>query len=762
MRGSRHSSLGACLNAEGIESKEKMGSKLCVLFVYLCCTYSAISISGENSTLTLISLLPARPDQLEEDTSLYLAGRMAVDLINHRTDLLPDLKVELVEVHSGCEQISNTTFNLLDALRSNQPFGIAGPLCSESSKLISTLNSNNFLLPSVHIAGIVERKSPLTFAMLPSILHFVHASLSFNTRNNWNRIAVMFDESSLFYRSIANTVRSKVVPEAAQNVLITSVHNNIIPFDTIVEERIRIIYLLVGPKFMRNVLCIALHKSISYPAYQWVIIARSDTDLRPVQVQFQGRQYNCNSTQMNSAANRAIFMHYNVNLFDETKSTDTNLTTKEFTDIYQDLLNHHNISISRKDYLVSVYFDSLWAFAFALNNSRADLLDIGLQLSDISYKMHGGIEILRRYLSQVRFEGLSGTIDFQLSNESAVEREIIIYLLREDTLIPIESWNDMTSQLYSLINITIDHIEDTFTKFGEVVIVVQWLLFLILMVDVLGLAFLVLLHILTIVYRNSPSVKATSLKITQFAFIGCYLCSFSSIFLSITEIKGLPPHIKCSLNHVLSCILAIGLTMIFSTICAKTWRLYRIFVHYLDPGTAVSNKFLAVFILVTTSIELIIVIAWLIKDPLYYTVIPFPQLAKRRITCIANNYFTWFPIVVSYNGFFIVLAMFLALLCHRIPNKEFRTNSIITLVYIISPIIIIGCGIFFTSPPNLNINRGFLALSLMILLIVYCTAFLLFFLPLYPVFKGKLQSRKSVNRNRKSSSCSTAPLDHFY
>ena len=51
-------------------------------------------------------------------------------------------------------------------------------------------------------------------------------------------------------------------------------------------------------------------------------------------------------------------------------------------------------------------------------------------------------------------------------------------------------------------------------------------------------------------------------------------------------------------------------------ICAKTWRLYRIFVHYLEPGYFLRSGSLIAFTLLLVSVDIVLCVLWTAIDPM--------------------------------------------------------------------------------------------------------------------------------------------------
>ena len=108
-----------------------------------------------------------------------------------------------------------------------------------------------------------------------------------------------------------------------------------------------------------------------------------------------------------------------------------------------------------------------------------------------------------------------------------------------------------------------------------------------------------LLRIISTVKYKHPSIKASSPILNHFIFMGCYVWTAVSI-IYIIVLKTLSSideliYASCCLA-VFAWLLPVGWTLIFGTLIANTWRIYKIFIHFRDPGHLISNKVLIIFV----------------------------------------------------------------------------------------------------------------------------------------------------------------------
>ena len=106
-------------------------------------------------------------------------------------------------------------------------------------------------------------------------------------------------------------------------------------------------------------------------------------------------------------------------------------------------------------------------------------------------------------------------------------------------------------------------------------------LFLLVILTLFLAAFL--LHILSMIKRKHPSIKAATPLLNHFIFFVCYIWTAASI-LYILIVKTLNygddrAYANCC-HAIWVWLIPIGMTLTIGTLFTKTWRIYKIFVHF--------------------------------------------------------------------------------------------------------------------------------------------------------------------------------------
>ena len=335
------------------------------------------------------------------------------------------------------------------------------------------------------------------------------------------------------------------------------------------------------------------------------------------------------------------------------------------------------------------------------------------------------------------FEGLSGRIEFD-SQTGYVDRIVDIYQINDGSVDLVAYYN--AGDIVAL-NQTSDFISSSFVI--ETISVTAPLPAAIVFIVLTLVAMLLLLvtQILSIIHHKFRSVKAASPNLNHLAYAGCYILVVAVVSFTVIKSFEISSQTQCHLWHVLNAATFTGSTLIFGIVLAKTWRLYRILVHFLNPGRLISDRILFIFTLLLATFDVAVNAIWIAIDPFTPTVIEVSSSDNTVVVhehCSANSYFLWFGILAGYNLILMLASVWLAILCHQAPapKKEFQSNSVIFLVYSLSLILIVGLTGYFLSPST-NILLEFVSLCLTLLFALFFIFVLLFLPPILPLLKHK-------------------------
>ena len=136
-------------------------------------------------------------------------------------------------------------------------------------------------------------------------------------------------------------------------------------------------------------------------------------------------------------------------------------------------------------------------------------------------------------------------------------------------------------------------------------------------------------------------------------------------------------------------------------VTVKTWRLYRIFMHYLNPGKFLSNSALTLAVLLLTSIDVAIAIIWTVVDPMEfrYNEIFLRSGSRNEILLQPECYYNlvWLVLVFLFKAALLVALIVLTVLTRNLPNATttFTTHPLRIFTYVFSVVSVIGFAIYY-------------------------------------------------------------------
>ena len=631
---------------------------------------------------TDLYLLQLHSCMVNTTTEMTRAGQLAVEEVNGQIDLLPGYTLKLLESEqSECVSTEDNSFIInyvSEVFHSGKcVVGVIGPGCSDvqACEFISAFSAKEKVaLVNLHLTESPTGGVPYSFGLLETTEVLANTVLQLVKENNLSRLLVVHemtvDSIGLHFEDLRRnsstkeniTVKLSVIDSLNQSIL-----------NLIKENDLRTIVAFASHKKIGRLLCIAQQKGLVYPHYQWIFVNRGGS-LRDVLLE---EQYPCTADQISRAANGTLFIQHR--LTPQSNST-------------QDSVKSKNIQLLGSP-LTALYYDSVWAFSLALNLS----LPVRRQKNDTSRTCSNRVP--KEELLHVDFTGMSGKIRFDSLTHN-VRRLVDISQVVENTTHLVAYYNqetglitDTTShqyiQTYKYIRVGVA------TPLGASVLCII-LTTVLLTITIVG-------QVLAFVYRQEKVIRASSPKLVQLACIGCYLISAGNYIFVVRNWSDYHPNhsINCAFSRVVETLVPVGFTLLFGAILTRTWRIYRIFVHYRKPGQFLSDFTLIAIVITLAAVDIVLVSIWSIVDPYKWTVdrrtihkITLTQV-REEVHCYTDNYLEWFVVVISFNAIIMALMLLVAVLTQRrIPKalQDFNTRQIIVTIYLLSII----CGLGFT------------------------------------------------------------------
>ena len=742
------------------------------------------SAIDKNKTIYILSLLPY-PDplfnpSLRDGPSISLALDMARDQINNQTELLPDYHIELIHDDSGCEYTTKAYVAFIrNAFYGNNVVGIIGSGCSKSILPLGILTSSEQMgIVTIHGGGnpLLSNRSAYHYALSSQGSNdlFYVTGISLMKASSWTRVGVLIDNIQGEQFSSTNVVRLRDIIASLLTTdtkhfsidILPTVDKMFVPLGDIIRKGLRVNVLFTPVEITQRVLCLAMRQDMVYDAYQWIVNSNSfDEVAKDVVFTYNQQLYNCSEREMKIVAlNQVFFFNLRFSALNETApSTYSKYSFSEFDSLFRERIEKYNSQsgvINRSNISHSVrstyFYDTLWAWSVVLD--RVTKKNPSLDLTKYEYGNIAFSDLLLEEFYSLDFQGISGRIKFD-NNTGFVTRALSVFQV--DNGKPNEvAYYDPEEGF--ILTKQIKFIPDSFPD--KIKIVRTEAVAVFIFIALLQLITLVILHILTLKHRRCPSIRASSLKLHQIVYCGCYIFAFLLLLLTaegLGQFDDTTFKVVCNINW--AWLFPISFTLTFGTVAVRTWRLYRIFTHYRKPSRFIGDYYLMTFVLMLLLVDIVVATIWMIADPLrvkysLYRSLEEVTLFQVRVRqCVNYNYAVFNGIMFGLRVALVVGVLVLTILTRNIKNQSFTTKSLRVLVYLFSIIMLVGFVTYFISlSSNPLSSLAFISIVLTLNFMLLLFIILIFLPPLMPLLREKiyptlkrLELKKSTNPKEK-------------
>ena len=745
--------------SQRIYSVEKMFPTLVATLLVECIIVGSLIGTGCGTDTEHINFLVLLSFEINESFSeqpsytdgpeLLPAVELAVDQINQQQDLLSGYSVNITVANAPCNLKNYALVKFVDAFfHSGTRFaGIVGPTCSDETEVLSAITGKDVVsIINFHIASsqrLTNRNQyGYSFGTVGSTHSHIELFIPLMKKNEWNSVAVLYEESkivflsaySLFVKELAHGFpKGKISP----SVPISKVD---MPLSLITDHHVRVIFVLSSPDLAAQILCLISrdYPQLTYPTYQFLFIGVPTVNI-PAKFTFNKHRYECSVKEMMQIMEGFLVAY-------------TQLSQAENLVSGNEYSKHFNERVNSTTYeWANPTYDAVWSLALALNNSIPKL---NINLSEYSYGMQEATNIIRDEVVKLSFQGASGYISF--NNETGYttsSADLYQWIHNELILVAI----------YGEHELSIPTLEDgafVESSFESVEVLVHpALASLCLLLGAVAFILIIVAHIVTLTYHNFPAIRASSYRIGQLAFTGCYIivvCFICFTAQKAASVSAIDITLLCEIQ--VWCI-PLGLTLILGTVAAKTWRLYRIFVHLEEPGMLLSDQLLIFAVLLLAAVDIVLCAIWTSQFPfsvLHHETITDDNKIEVQVECSSDHYHLWFGVLTLYQGLIMFFALILALLTKSIRHESFKTKSVTLLVYTLTVTLYLGYPMYFilnNGKGFASVNASYAVLSLTYIAVLYLCFTLLFFPPILSLMRVKLFHK--VPRLRSFSAINT-------
>ena len=684
------------------------------------------------------------------------AIQLAVKEINEQYNFLRGHQLEVIPVRVPMCDLNEGNLQFVKSVeRNTHILGSVGYICQNLDQHFVHLLKHKEISaiqiaahkPPVTTAEYSRSGSHLQYSILPSLQSTARAAVRLMQTLDWKRVAVVSNRNFII-QQLEFVKEAEMYSIEVALILQSGCDSTLKQLQTF---GIKIIVLFLSPTETVDILCCAYLHGFNWPHYAWILMETNS--LNELSNISKMCSENCNTSVIN-AMNKTVLIRQNIFAPKKNYILPSGMNYSNYYNTYLDELEEAATELNatlQSNLYANVLYDSIWAFALSLNRSLNILKERNLSLINISHAKSEILDILEEQLSELSFHGATGFLNFSRSNVAALQTTTELFQFHYSHYVTIGSYDFtldiLQLNLTTLSDVPTDQLNHIYVSYPTSLAAILFILILLCFI------LTTLLTLLYVHYRKQPSIKATSTSLSACLFIGCYFLLATSFITTFTNTYHNEKLFRESFAYqVFACtcglyLLNIGADLIFATIIAKTLRLYHIFNKFGKASQLCSDRCLFVFILITVSVKVVLLVLWTSLDVNYIAfdeqVISqsVPPYILKISRCQSNYLELWIGIVFGYSLLLNLIMIALAVLTRKIERKHFNESTIICkLSFLLFMIWIITVSLWFVFLYSDSINLRRLCFDVAgILSVISCHSVLI--LPkIYPLVRHSCSS----------------------
>uniref|UniRef100_A0A8K9WLG1 Gamma-aminobutyric acid (GABA) B receptor, 1b n=1 Tax=Oncorhynchus mykiss TaxID=8022 RepID=A0A8K9WLG1_ONCMY len=615
------------------------------------------------------------------------SAQMALDLVNKRTDILPEYELELIHYDSMCDP-GEATKLLYDLLYTEPIKMVLMPGCSSVSTLVAeAARMWNLIVLSYGSSSPAlsnRQRFPTFFRTHPSATLHNPTRVQLFQKWKWTKIATIQQTTEVFTSTLddleARTKEAGIEISVRQSFLTDPAP----AVKNLKRQDARIIVGLFYETEARKVFCEVYKEKLYGKKYVWFLIGWYADNWFKI----KDPSINCTVEQMTEAVEGHVTTEI-VMLNPETVRGASNLTSQEFLNQLMSKLGGKNPEETGGFQEAPLAYDAVWALALALNKTVGPLKAKGRRLEDFNYNNRDITAEIYRALNTSSFEGVSGHVVFDAQGSRMAW-----------TLI-----EQLQGGSYKKIGY-FDSTKGNLSWYGND----KWI---------------------------GEYIQNSQPYLNNMTAVGCMM-ALAAVFP-----LGLDGHHIHRKQFPVVCqfrlwLLGLGFSLAYGSMFTKIWWVHTVFTKKDDKKE--KRKHLEPWKLYATVgvllvIDVLSLMIWQIVDPLHITVEKFVREAPKGDLdvliqpllehCSSDKMNTWLGVVYGYKGLLLLLGIFLAYETKSISTEKINDHRAVGMaIYNVSVLCMITAPV--TMILSSQQDASFAFASLAIVFSVYITLVVLF------------------------------------
>ncbi|XP_023658348.1 gamma-aminobutyric acid type B receptor subunit 1 isoform X3 [Paramormyrops kingsleyae] len=665
------------------------------------------------------------------------SAQMALELVNKRTDILPDYELEMIYYDSMCDP-GEATKLLYDLLYTEPIKIVLMPGCSSVSTLVAeAARMWNLIVLSYGSSSPAlsnRQRFPTFFRTHPSATLHNPTRVQLFQKWKWTKIATIQQTTEVFTSTLDDLEQR--VKEAGIEISVRQsfLTDPAVAVKNLKRQDARIIVGLFYETEARKVFCEVFKEKLYGKKYVWFLIGWYADNWFKI----KDPSIDCTVENMTEAVEGHVTTEI-VMLNPETVRGASNLTSQEFLEQLMFRLGGKNPEETGGFQEAPLAYDAVWALALALNKTVGPLREKGRRLEDFNYNNQDITAEIYRALNTSSFEGVSGHVVFDAQGSRMAWT--LIEQLQGGSYKKIGYYDSTKGNLSWYGN-------DKWIGPGppaDQTVVIEEFRFLsqklFASVSVFaGLGILLGIVCLTFNIYNSKVryIQNSQPYLNNITAVGCMM-ALAAVF--PLGMDGLHVHraqfpVVCQFRLWL---LGLGFSLAYGSMFTKIWWVHTVFTkkddkkekrkQHLEPWKLYAT------VGVLLAVDVLSLMIWQIVDPLHITIEKFTKEAPKGDLdvliqpllehCNSEKMNTWLGVVYGYKGLLLLLGIFLAYETKSISTEKINDHRAVGMaIYNVAVLCMITAPV--TMILSSQQDASFAFASLAIVFSVYITLVVLF------------------------------------
>ncbi|KAG7475405.1 gamma-aminobutyric acid type B receptor subunit 1-like isoform X2 [Solea senegalensis] len=665
------------------------------------------------------------------------SAQMALDLVNNRSDILPDYELELIHFDSMCDP-GEATKLLYDLLYTEPIKIVLMPGCSGVSTLVAeAARMWNLIVLSYGSSSPAlsnRQRFPTFFRTHPSATLHNPTRVQLFQKWKWTRIATIQQTTEVFTSTLDDL--EERVKEAGIEISVRQsfLTDPAVAVKNLKRQDARIIVGLFYETEARKVFCEVFKEKLYGKKYVWFLIGWYADNWFKI----KDPAINCTVENMTEAVEGHVTTEI-VMLNPETVRGVSNMTSQEFIASLMSLLGGKNPEETGGFQEAPLAYDAVWALALALNKTVAPLKAKGRRLEDFNYNNHDITSEIYRALNTSSFEGVSGHVVFDAQGSRMAMT--LIEQLQGGSYKKIGYYDSSQKNLSWFGNdvwIGAGPPADRTVVIEEYRFLSQKLFAAVSVFAGLGILLGIVCLTFNIYNGNVRYIQNSQPYLNNMTAVGCMM-ALAAVFP-----LGIDGHHVHRSQFPIVCqfrlwLLGLGFSLAYGSMFTKIWWVHTLFTKK-DEKKEKKKQHLEPWKLYATvgvllAVDFLSLMIWQIVDPLHITVEKFTKEAPKEDLdvliqpllehCSSEKMNTWLGVVYGYKGLLLLLGIFLAYETKSVSTEKINDHRAVGMaIYNVAVLCLITAPV--TMILSSQQDASFAFASLAVVFSAYITLVVLF------------------------------------